>query len=77
MSAALTFGVSLILFVINWITQGKSGLWVDALDNLGIMGHFQSLASGVIEVKDITYFIFFIFFLLFATLRVLESKKWR
>ena len=41
------------------------------------MSHFQDMSKGVINLKDIAYFALFSGFSLFATLRILESKKWR
>ena len=37
----------------------------------------ESFAKGVLETKDIIFFLNFTFFFLFLTLRSLESKRWR
>jgi ABC-2 type transport system permease protein len=76
-AAALTFGACLLLFILNWTTQGKSGPIMDIIAQLGVMEHFNDLGKGLVHLKDISYFFLFIIFLLFATLRVLESKAWR
>jgi ABC-2 type transport system permease protein len=76
-AAALTFGSCLMLFVLNWATQGETGFAMDVLTQIGVMEHFNDLGKGLVHMKDLTYFALFIGFLLFATLRVLESKKWR
>ena len=76
-AAALTFGSCLLLFILNWATQGKSGPVIEVLAQVGVMDHFTDLAKGLVHLKDLSYFALFIGFLLFATLRVLESKKWR
>jgi ABC-2 type transport system permease protein len=75
-SAVLGFGALLLLFILDWVAQG-GGPMSGFLGELSVMGHFKDLAKGLLNLKDLTYFIFFIVFFLFATLRVLESKKWR
>jgi ABC-2 type transport system permease protein len=76
-SAALGFGAILIFFVLGWMESSTSGFFRDLLQNLAIMNHFQDMSKGVINLKDLAYFILFAGFSLFATLRVLESQKWR
>lgn len=76
-SAALSFGAVLLLFVLGWMESSTSGFAKDLLQNLAIMSHFQDMSKGVINLKDIAYFLLFSGFSLFVTLRILESKKWR
>jgi ABC-2 type transport system permease protein len=76
-SAALGFGTILLLFVLGWMESSASGFFKDLLQNLAIMTHFQEMSKGVIALKDVMYFVLFSGFSLFATLRILESKKWR
>ena len=47
------------------------------LGELSIIGHLSNLVKGVIDTKDIVYYVLFIFTSVFLTLRVLESKRWR
>jgi ABC-2 type transport system permease protein len=76
-AAALGFGALLLLFVLSWMESSASGFWKDLLQNLAIMNHFQEMSKGTLALKDLAYFLLFSGFSLFATLRVLESKKWR
>jgi ABC-2 type transport system permease protein len=73
----LGFVILLMLFVMNWIAGLTSGVVKDVIDEIALSGHMQSLAKGLINLKDITYFVLFTVLMLFGTLRVLESKKWR
>lgn len=43
---------------------------------LGITGHYQSMSRGVIDTRDIVYFLGVITAFIFATKLVLESRKW-
>lgn len=76
-AAALGFGSLLLLFVMGWMEGNTSGFLRELLTQLSVMNHFQDMAKGVINLKDLSYFALLIFISLFATLRVLESKKWR
>ncbi|HTB35338.1 MAG TPA: ABC transporter permease subunit [bacterium] len=73
----LGFVILLMLFVLNWIASLTSGVLKDVIDEVALSGHMQSLAKGLINLKDLSYFALFIVLMLFGTLRVLESKKWR
>ncbi len=44
--------------------------------NLGINEHYKSMSRGVIDFRDLIYFISVIFLFLFSTKTVLESRKW-
>ncbi len=76
-AAALGFGSILLLFLIGWMEASASGFAKDLLKQLSIMNHFQDMAKGVVNLRDLSYFMLLVFLSLFATLRVLESKKWR
>ncbi len=44
--------------------------------SLGINLHYQSLSRGVIDTRDVIYFVSLTFFFILLTRLVLESKKW-
>ena len=44
--------------------------------NLGIMEHYKSISRGVIDTRDIVYFVSIITGFLFLTKLILESRKW-
>ncbi len=44
--------------------------------NLGINEHYKSMSRGVIDIRDITYFLGVIAVFVFSTKMVLESRKW-
>lgn len=47
------------------------------LSYLGLSSHFQSLGRGVIDSRDILYYLSVVFFFLFMNVRATESRKWR
>ena len=44
---------------------------------LGLGAHFQSIGRGVIDSRDIIYYLSIIIFFLFLNTRFVESRKWR
>jgi ABC-2 type transport system permease protein len=46
------------------------------INNLGINAHYQSIRRGVVDLRDITYFISVVLIFLYASRLVLQSRKW-
>ena len=44
---------------------------------LSIVTHFETFAKGVLDSKDVIFYISMIFFGLFLTARSMESLRWR
>jgi ABC-2 type transport system permease protein len=47
------------------------------LSHLSLTEHFDSFAKGVIDTKDLIYYLDLTILALFLTLRSLDSKRWR
>ncbi len=48
---------------------------IDAIASLSFLTHFESIKQGVIDIRDIIYYIVFIAFWLYATVVVIEHQK--
>lgn len=44
---------------------------------LGLGSHFYNISKGIIDSKDIIYYISFIFMFLFLNTKVIEGRKWK
>lgn len=44
---------------------------------LGISEHYRSISRGVVDLRDVVYFLSVVFFFLFLTHYVLISRKWK
>lgn len=75
-AAVVTFGALLIFWVIGW-SADFAGRWAKVLSHLSLLEHFDGFAKGVIDTKDVIYYLNFTVLALFLTLRSLESKRWR
>ena len=70
--AFLLSGFSIVLdFFRAWAPQ----MVVDAIASLSFLTHFSSISKGVIDLRDIIYFISLIAFWLYANTVVIELKK--
>jgi ABC-2 type transport system permease protein len=76
-AAALTFGVFLMLWVLDWVSSYSTGAAGKVIAYLSITQHFEPFAKGVLELKDAIYYVSVIFLGLFLTLRSMESLRWR
>jgi ABC-2 type transport system permease protein len=72
-----TFGICLLLWVLEWVSSFNSSTTGQVIGYLSVLGHFDSFAKGVLDTKDIIYYISAIFVGLFLTARSMESLRWR
>jgi ABC-2 type transport system permease protein len=76
-AAVATFGTLLFFWVISWASESAGGNLGRVLQHLSITEHFESFAKGVIDSKDVIYYLNLVVLSLFLTLRSLDSKRWR
>jgi ABC-2 type transport system permease protein len=72
-----TFGVLLIFWVIGWSADYAGGGWGRVLSHLSLLEHFDSFSKGVLDTKDVLYYLNFTILALFLTFRSLEARRWR
>jgi ABC-2 type transport system permease protein len=76
-AGAVTFGVCLLLWVLEWVSGYESATWAHVLAYMSVITHFESFGKGVLDSKDIVFYITVIFLGLFFTARSMESLRWR
>jgi len=72
-----TFAVCLMLWILNWVTEFDTSMVYRVLGYIAITSHLDSFGKGVLDLKDIVYYLSVIFIGLFLTARSLESLRWR
>jgi len=76
-AGGVTFFVCLLLWLLSWFTAYDSTGYGQVVNYLSIVTHFEGFAKGVLESKDVVFYLSFIFFGLFITSRAMESLRWR
>ena len=75
-AGAATFGVCLLLYVLEWVSGYETATWAQVLAYMSVITHFESFAKGVLDSKDAIFYVTVIFLGLFFTTRSMESLRW-
>jgi gliding motility-associated transport system permease protein len=75
-AAIVTFGILLSLWIIGWLAGFVSGPIGAVLTHLSILEHNDTFAKGVLDTKDVIYYVDFTALALFLALRSLETRRW-
>jgi ABC-2 type transport system permease protein len=67
----------LLLWLLSWNEAASSPETLPLLRAISLFSHFQPFSVGVIEARDVFYFVFMSAFFVWATLRVLDARQWR
>jgi ABC-2 type transport system permease protein len=76
-AGGVTFFVCLLLWLLSWFTAFDTTGGASVVNYLSIVTHFENFSKGVIELKDVVFYLSMIFFALFITSRAMESLRWR
>ena len=67
----------LLLYVIAWPAETAGPVLGAVLKYLSLTEHFGEMVKGIIDTKDLVYFVSVIVLSLFLTQRSVESVRWR
>jgi ABC-2 type transport system permease protein len=76
-AGVLTFGVFLMLWVINWLASFTGPTMQQVVNYLSITDHLEDFTRGVIDTKHLVYYVSFITFGLFLTARSVDTERWK
>jgi ABC-2 type transport system permease protein len=76
-AGAATFGICLLLWVLEWVSNYESSTWARVMAYLSVLTHFDSFSKGLLSLKDAVFYGTAIFLGLFLTARSMESLRWR
>jgi len=74
-AAVICFVVLLLLYVISWPAETAGAPLRDLLKYLSVTEHFAEMAKGLIDTRDLVYFLSLIVLSLFLTHRAVESSR--
>jgi len=72
-----TFAVCLLLWVLSWVSSYADTAFGKAVAYCSILVHFEPFSKGIVDSKDVIFYLSAIFLGLFLTARSLESLRWR
>ena len=78
-AGVVTFGVFLILWVINWsaLVRAVAAGCRPSSTTPSIIDHFDDFSRGVLDTKHVVYYVSFIAVGLFLTARSVDTERWR
>ena len=76
-AGAATFAVCLLLWVLSWVSSYNEAPGRHAVAYCSILTHFEPFSKGIIDTKDLVFYVSAIFLGLFLTSRSLDSLRWR
>lgn len=71
------FVILLGLFLIDDVSALAGGTIAEIGSSIGLQQHYESFQKGVVDSRDLVYFLSTTLLFLFLTVRVVESRRWR
>jgi ABC-2 type transport system permease protein len=76
-SAMSTYGVLVFFWFLTWNEEAFGPQLVSTINRLSLFNRFEDFAKGVINTRDVAFFMLVTLLFLYLTLQSLESRKWR
>ncbi|MCG6921405.1 MAG: ABC transporter permease [Acidobacteria bacterium] len=73
----LSFCLFLGMWTLGWADSPTAGSGMKVVAYLGVTTHLEDLAKGVVDLKDIVFYLSVITFGLFLAHQSVESQRWR
>ncbi len=74
-AASVSFGISLLFWVMDWMGANVGGKLGYLLFNLSIPSHLRPFINGLLDTKDIVFFLSFSFFFLYLSWILIERDR--
>ncbi|RMD89162.1 MAG: ABC transporter [Calditrichaeota bacterium] len=76
-AAVETFAFILLFWVIGWISEYFGPTLGNFLSNFSIIDHFDDFSKGVLDTKNVIFYLSFIVMGIYLTYVQVESTRWR
>ncbi|MFC1544668.1 ABC transporter permease [Gemmatimonadota bacterium] len=76
-AGALTFGAFLFLWIVGRVGEGTVSAWGKIANYISITAHFTNFSMGVVDSRDVIFYLTFCFVGLFFTHQSITSLRWR
>ncbi|HNV85353.1 MAG TPA: ABC transporter permease [Candidatus Omnitrophota bacterium] len=74
--AVISFGFLLLLWMLAWVSQFVPPAFAGLAGEFSLIRHVEDFFKGIVEVKNIVYYLLFTFFFFLLTVWRLEARKW-
>jgi len=75
-AAILSFAVFLGLWILQWASTLASGSLATVLSYVSVVDHFQAMSQGIVDTKDVVFFLSTIAFGLYVALQSVAAQRW-
>ena len=76
-AAVSCFVILLLLYILSWPAETTGTTFGAILKYLSVIEHFSEMVKGLIDSKDLVYFLTLILLGLFLTHRFVEASRWK
>jgi len=76
-AGALTFGAFLFLWIMGRLSESTITVWGKIANYISITAHYNNFAMGIIDSRDVIFYLTFTFIGLFLTYQSIASLRWR
>ncbi|UCF56255.1 MAG: ABC transporter permease subunit [Deltaproteobacteria bacterium] len=77
LAGMVTLGVFILFWFLTWNELIASEKIIGLLIRFSLFDRTEGFFQGVIDTKDVAFFVLFVFFFVFMSLRTLEARSWR
>jgi len=80
LAAMLSFAVGISLFLLSFVSltfSSQTGWQAQLFSYLGLFGHMQDFARGIVDTRPIVLCLSLTAFFIFLTHKVVESRRWK
>ena len=77
LAASLTFTCLLAVWIFEWLAGLLPGAWGARAETLSPFVHFRYFPMGIVDLKDIAFFLCMISFFFFLSLRTVGARHWK
>jgi ABC-2 type transport system permease protein len=75
--AMVTYGILVFFWFLTWNEEAANQQFLTLLLGLSLFDHFYNFSRGVIDTRDVVFFVLFISLFVFLTQQSLAARKWR
>ena len=76
-AAVASFGVILLLWLVDVIANRAEAAWKGVLTYLSILSHLDDFMKGVLSTSNVIFYVSLMLVALFLTYRSIDSLRWR